>query len=76
MALTVKQKKVINFCHQNGGNITKKQAMELIDDYYYNGAKWVGDVLSRMVKAGMLTRVKPGTFKTGKGNIHNQPDLF
>lgn len=81
--LTDKQKKVIAFCHANDGRITKKQAMELIDTHYHNGDKHVGETLSRMVKAGLLIREKPGHFRIGKGTrlsnatiIDNQPDLF
>lgn len=61
MKLTPKQRKIYQFAKANGG-ITKAQAMGLIDDHYCNGDKHVGAVLSRMVKAGILERVKPGVF--------------
>lgn len=40
--------------------------------YYYNGDKHAGDVLSRMVKSGLLIRVKKGLFKLGSGNKPNK----
>jgi hypothetical protein len=82
MPLSDKQKKVLAYCHAHDGKITKKEAMSIIDDHYCNGEKHVGDVLSRMVKAGLLTREKPGVFKIGKGGrsksagIENQTQLF
>jgi len=77
MPLSAKQKKVLAFCHQNDGKITKKQAMELIDDTHCNGEKYVGEVLSRMVKAGLLTREKRGQYKVGKASEPiNQQSMF
>jgi len=81
--LTKKQKAVISYAREHGNKITKKEAMSLIDNHYCNGDKHVGDVLSRMVKASLLIRIKPGCFELGKGKrnkttsiIFNQPDLF
>jgi len=52
----------------NGGEVTKAQVVEAIGgNYYCHGDKHVGDRLSRMVKSGMLIRVKPGLFKIGSG---------
>lgn len=70
---------------QNGGEITKKQAVEAIGGRYFcNAEKHVGDVLSRMVNRRILARIKPGYFKligTGKNgrpmeNNPNQSNLF
>lgn len=48
--------------------------------YYHNGNKHLGDVLSRMVKSGMIERVKKGTFrlrtKPLEQKIKNQIKLF
>lgn len=81
--LTEKQRTIISYCHAHDGKITKKEAMTLIDDHYYNGDKHVGEVLSRMVKAGLLIRVKPGHFTIGKGTKqrpatvdNNQVEMF
>jgi len=60
--LSDKQKKIVEFALRNDNQITKDQAVLLIDDYYANGRKHVGDVLSRMVKRNVLTRVKNGHF--------------
>lgn len=46
--------------------------MGLINTHYCNGDKHVGDCLSRMVKSGLLIRVKPGVFITGNGK-KNKP---
>lgn len=64
-----KRQKIIEFCKKNGNRITKKDAMSLIDDYYCNGEKHVGEVLSRLVKSGVLERIKPGLFKIAEGNF-------
>jgi len=83
MALSEKQLMVIQFIQKSDDKqITKKQAMGLIDTHYYNGSKHVGDCLSRMVNAGLLERIKNGVFIIGKGKTaiieenKNQPSLF
>ena len=48
--------------------ITKKEAVQLIGGKYFcNADKHVGDVLSRMVKSGLLKRIKNGVFELGDG---------
>lgn len=83
--MTTYQKEIIDFARNNGNEITKKQAVDLIGGAYYcNASKHVGDVLSRMVKANFLIRIKPGEFKVGSGTKYkpnspvgkNQIDLF
>jgi len=83
MKLSVKQQKIINFINKSQDKqITKKQAIELVDDYYYNASKYVGEILSNMVKSGTLERIKNGVFKIGKGKgqkifiVENQNKLF
>ncbi|MEZ7496489.1 hypothetical protein QO206_13405 [Leeuwenhoekiella aequorea] len=53
--------------------------------YYFNTEKHVGETLSRMVKNGILVRVKKGYYKRGKSTpkhgrpvqqIENQIELF
>lgn len=51
--------------------------------YYHNGEKHAGDVLSRLVKSGLLIRVRKGVFKLGslekkKKEVvnHNQTSLI
>lgn len=79
---TKHQQTIICFARSNDNKITKKQACELIP-FYYNTAKHVGDILSRMVKNKMLIRVKNGSFELNLGQrdnivqstISDNPDL-
>jgi len=67
MKPSVKQKQILDFASKNQNKISKKQAVDLIGYYYYHNAqKYVGEVLSRMVTAGFLTRVKKGNFKVNE----------
>lgn len=56
----------------NGDKTKEYSKQEIIKGaglyYYHNGNKHAGDVLSRMVKSGLLIRVKNGVFKLGSGN--------
>lgn len=62
--MTRSQKIVTDFAKDNGGFITKKQAVELLEKHYYcNGAFHIGESLSKMVKSGILERIKRGEFK-------------
>jgi len=66
------------------GYITKKDAVKMFkNDYFINAEKYVGEILSRMVKNGTLIRQKPGVFIAGKGKVRtvvncdvNQTKLF
>jgi len=80
-----KQKQILDFALKNNNQITKKQAIELIGHYYFlNAQKYVGEVLSRMVKSKLLKRVKNGLFEisterkeTAKGIVNpNQLELL
>ena len=56
------------FVIHQGGSVTKKQVVSAFGrQYYCHGDKHVGDRLSRMVKANLLVRVKPGVFEIGNG---------
>jgi hypothetical protein len=85
MTLNHRQSVIIKFAQSNGGKITKKQANELlVNTYYHNGEKYIGEILSRLVKRNVFRRVKIGHFElTGvsKGVIvepvaENQQSLF
>ena len=84
MALTEQQRQILKDAQERGGTITKKEIVEMYGRcYFYNGAKHLGDILSRMVKSGLLIREKPGVFKVGKGKkikpatiVENQSSLF
>jgi len=60
--MTPKQSAIMGAIRKSG-SITKKEAVALIGrDYYCNAPFHVGNVLSRMVNAGMIRRVKNGLF--------------
>lgn len=66
--MTAKQNTIMRFANANGGKITKSQAVDLIGyAYHCNSEQHVGAILSRMVKHGLLNRVKPGHFEIGMG---------
>lgn len=65
------QKKIISFCENNNGKITKKEACNIIR-YYHNTQKHVGDILSRMVNMGYLKRIKRGSFEIQDLNTKKQ----
>lgn len=65
--MTAEQKEILALLHQHGGTLTKKQVVDSLDGYFCNGAKHIGDRLSRMVDAGLLKRVKVGVFEAGSG---------
>ncbi len=71
--MTPEQKEIMVFVIHQGGSVTKKQVVSAFGrQYYCNGEKHVGDRLSRMVKSGLLIRIKPGVFEAGKGK-KNKP---
>ena len=64
--MTEKQIQLLNFAKGNGGEISKKEAVAVIgQSYYCNAGKHTGEVLSRMVKARLLVRVKIGFYRIG-----------
>lgn len=80
-----KQKELLSFALKNENKISKQQAVELIGySYYCNAKKHVGDVLSRMVNSGLLTRIRNGHFEinmnkkqTSSGIVNlNQTELL
>lgn len=64
-----RQKDVLFFF--NGDKTKELTKAEIIKGaglyYYHNGNKHAGDVLSRMVKRGLLIRVRKGVFRLGNG---------
>ncbi len=68
MKLTPQQDKILKYAQANGDRITSKQVQEAFSDRYYRNAdQYLGAILSRMVKAGLLTRERPGVFTVGNG---------
>ena len=73
MKLTTKQLQIMQHIEKYG-SITKKEAVTILGrHYYYNASKHVGELLSRMVKSGHITREKRGTYVKPKG-VHLSPD--
>lgn len=60
MPLSEKQQKVLNWIRQNG-SIRTSEAITIIGRDYHP-ERGVGDTLSRMVKARLISRIKPGHF--------------
>ncbi len=44
------------------GELTLNRAVELVGGYWNNERQWTGAILSRMVKRGLIERVRPGLF--------------
>jgi len=64
MGLTPSQKKVLQLAQEAGGTVASSTIVEALGrKYYSNPEKHVGDIVSRMVKSGLLIRVKPGVFR-------------
>jgi len=62
MALSEKQQKVLNWVREHG-IISTSEAVRIIGgNLYCNAEKHVGDTLSRLVKARLIRRIKPGLF--------------
>ena len=61
--MTDKQSKIIAaLITQKPKPLTTDDAVELIGDYYCNARFHTGNILSRMVKAGLIYRIKRGVF--------------
>lgn len=76
--MTPTQKAIIRAAQIRGGTITSEDASKLIEAKYFGYAGTaIEHILSRMVDAGLLTRVKPGVFTigNGKGKANAKPDV-
>ena len=63
MTRSPKQEKIMAHLRDNK-TISLDEATALVGtNVYYNKKKYVGQVLSRMNKAGLIERVKPGLYK-------------
>lgn len=64
MGYSKKQQKLLDFIRSGRGEITKKEAVQILERHYYaNAEKYVGEILTRMVSRGILCRVKRGVYK-------------
>lgn len=69
-----KQKIIILKAHANGGQITKREAVDLLQGFYYcNAEKYVGETLSRMVKGRIMVRLKKGLYQLADVALLNIP---
>ncbi len=63
---TGKQQQILDFIRHNGGTARKAEIVTKFQGHYfhrYAADNCIGAILSRMVKAGVLERVKQGTFR-------------
>lgn len=78
--MTSHQREILSLAVLRGGKITKQEAVDLIGrNYYCNAPFHVGNVLSRMVNARLLVRVKRGVYEIAKpehATIITEPNLF
>lgn len=69
MKLSEKQQQIIAHI-KTSGTITKKHAVDMFKMCYYtNAEKYVGEILSNMVKRGLIKRVKAGVFELSTRKI-------
>ena len=58
---------IVDYIREGRQEITKQEATAILGRFYYcNEEKHVGELLSRMIKSGILERVKRGTYKLKK----------
>ena len=76
--LTPQQSAILALAREHGGTVTSKQVQEnFAHNYHCNGEAHLGAILSRMVVANLLVRVKKGVFQVGTGKKpkpSTQPD--
>ena len=67
MALTDHQRAILKFIGEPGREVKKSEIVDEFSYWHYcNSSKHIGDTLSRMVKTGLLDRVKVGTYRLGR----------
>ncbi len=75
-----REQAIIELCRKLGGRLTKKEAVEVYGSWYYhNGEKWIGEILSRLVKRNIFEREKLGVYifrKTPISGPVEQTNLF
>lgn len=72
--LTPQQSAILALARENGGTLTSKQVQEeFVHNYHSNGERHLGAILSRMVAANLLVRVKKGVFTVGTGKKQKPP---
>lgn len=74
--LTPQRSAILDLARKNGGTVTFKQVRdEFVHNYHSNGdgEQHLGAVLSRMVAANLLVRVKKDVFTVGTGKKQKPP---
>lgn len=72
MKASPKQSEVLKMARDKGGDFTKQDAVDLLGHaYYHNEEKYVGEILSNMVKSGFIVRLSPGKFQLSKSRLEN-----
>ncbi len=75
-AISSKQRTILDHLRTNE-TVSTEQAVTLIGgNIYANKAKWVGATLGRMVRRGLIVRIKPGLFRMPTVSDHTGNDLF
>lgn len=54
------------------GTIDINTALKVAGDYYHNGRKHIGEVLSMLIRNGYIERIKPGLFKFKTMSPHSR----
>jgi DNA-binding Lrp family transcriptional regulator len=73
--LSEKQKRILKYLHEHG-EIDFDTVRSLIDDHYCNGGKHCSETMTRMVKQGIVKRIKKGVFVLGSGRKPGNPLEF
>lgn len=79
MSLSKKQAEIVAFI-RGKESVTKKEIVDRFLHWHYtNEAFHIGNILSNMVKRGVLKRIKRGVFKIGNNSANtdlslNNPD--
>lgn len=74
--MTSKQKAIINYLHYIQNTITLSEAVEIIGkNIYANKERYVSLAMARMVKKGLIKRIKLGLFELN-GPQEKQGDLL
>lgn len=84
--LTPQQSEILTFVKKQGGESTFRQIADGVTwGYHCNGDAYIGEMIGRMVKAGLLQRPRKGVYILGTGKkskpavpaaASNQQSLF
>lgn len=72
--LTPQQSEILSFVKKQGVPVTFRQVVdEFEDNYHSNGEQCIGQILGRMVNAGLLQRHRKGVYILGPGKKQKPP---